>query len=66
VRLFLWRKSSAAGLASCQGNLTEIEDDPVPCPVCRSMSPDPIAFSSEVDTGSRKENASKQKNRARF
>jgi hypothetical protein len=25
-----------------------------------------IAFSSEVDTGSRKENASKQKNGARF
>jgi hypothetical protein len=24
-----WRKSSAAGLASCQGSLNEIEDDPL-------------------------------------
>jgi hypothetical protein len=30
------------------------------------MAATPIAFSSEVDTGSREENASKQKARARF
>jgi hypothetical protein len=50
------------------GEHRRFEADPKPDFACLELDPDPkgraIAFSSEVDTGSREENASKQKIRA--